>query len=339
MLSRSIQYITLLTTLTLTSLTVHASDDTLEIKTSGGSYADALEEAFFKPFAEKHDIEYTLGNNNEGLAIVQAEHEAQNGETDIIVLYENNAIRGCEEGILTDLPFDEREDYYVEGTVLECGVGFSQYATMIATDDETEIDSVEDFFDPSIPGRRGMTKWAEHTLELALLGAGVEPEDVPEKLKTQEGVELAFETLDKIKDDIVWFHTGAQANQMLIDDEVVATVGYDARFNKLKDEGYDVELLWDGFVTGTSMAVVPETAPNKEKAIELLDFASSHPRNSQIAKHIAYSPVTKEFDDDLIDERFATHPSNKDGAVRPDLHFWADNTERLNEQFSNWLNK
>src|SRR3712207_9585689 len=70
-----------------------------------------------------------------------------------------------------------------------------------------------DLFDTrKFPGRRGLRKDPSETLEVALLGDGVPPENL-----YPLDVDRALNKLDTIKDRIVWWETGTQLQQQLAD--------------------------------------------------------------------------------------------------------------------------
>ena len=113
---------------------------------------------------------------------------------------------------------------------------------------------MQDFFDlERFPGRRGMRRSPVANLEFALMGDGVPAEEVYAVLDTRAGVERAFRKLDTIKDEVVWWETGAQPPQMLADGEVLMSTAYNGRiFNAQVLEEQSFVIVWDGQVLDTS---------------------------------------------------------------------------------------
>ncbi|EHH68126.1 binding protein component of ABC transporter [Gluconobacter morbifer G707] len=73
-----------------------------------------------------------------------------------------------------------------------------------------------DFWDVARhPGRRGLRFGARTTLEIALLGDGVAPQDIYSTLSTQAGVERAFRRLEQLRPYIVWWRTPDDAGHIM----------------------------------------------------------------------------------------------------------------------------
>ncbi|MDO6749340.1 extracellular solute-binding protein, partial [Gilvimarinus sp. 1_MG-2023] len=88
------------------------------------------------------------------------------------------------------------------------------------------------------PGKRGLRKSPKGTLEWALLADGVSKDKVYDVLATKKGLDRAFRQLDAIKQDIIWWESGAQAPQLLADGAVVMTQAYNGRIHdSVKNDG------------------------------------------------------------------------------------------------------
>ena len=94
--------------------------------------------------------------------------------------------------------------------------------------------SFADFFDTeTFPGKRGAYDYVTGGLpEMALIADGVAPEALY-PLDTDR----AYKKMDTIKDDIVWWDTGAQSVQLTADGEVAMGMSWNGRLIAAHEEG------------------------------------------------------------------------------------------------------
>src|SRR5690606_39362013 len=98
---------------------------------------------------------------------------------------------------------------------------------------DTRPASIQDFFDTKkIPGKRAMRKRPQVNMEWALLADGVPPAQVYDVLATPEGQQRAFDKLDSIRKDLVWFDSWSQAPQLLNDGGAVLVQSANGRDRK-----------------------------------------------------------------------------------------------------------
>ena len=327
----------------------------------GGSYARACAEAYHKPFTAETGIGIRLEDYNGGLAQIRSQVDAGAVYWDIVDLELADAVRGCEEALFEPLdpailapgadgsaPLD---DYYPD-TIGECASGTLFYSTVFAYNDEevgeVKPESIEDFFDlEKFPGRRGMRRSPAVNLEFALLADGVQVEEVYAVLDTEEGIERAFEKLNSIKDQVVWWQAGAQPPQMLADGEVVMTTAYNGGiFNAQVLEDQPFVVVWDGQVLDTGQLAIVAGTPRLEAAKSFLEFASRPSSIAGVGRYIAYSPARKSADS-LISTHAETGvdmwphmpnaPQNTKRALRSDWAWWSEHADDMNERFVVWL--
>ena len=335
--------------------------DSLTVISWGGSYAQAITRAYLEPFTAETGVEIRLDDYNGGLAQVRAQVETGNVHWDIVDLETPDAVSGCDEGILE--PIDPAvlapgpdgvpaADDFLPGALLECGVGMSFYSTVYAYDAERLTGdpptALEDFFDlERFPGRRGLRRVPTANLEFALLADGVPLDEVYAALDTPEGVDRAFRKLDTIKDQVVWWETGAQPPQMLADGEVVMSTAYNGRiFNAQNLEDQPFVIVWDGQVLDVGLIGIVAGTPDLEAALELVRFASTARSMAALSRWIAYSPTRRsgaplvsthaETGIDM-NPHMPTDPKNAGRALLSDWAWWSDHLDEMNERFSAWL--
>ena len=324
----------------------------------GGSYARAWAKGCHEAFTAETGIEVRLEDYNGGLAQLRAQVGAGAVHWDVISMEFADAMTGCDEGLLEVLDFElplgangeSPEDDFHPETMGECGIGTLFYSTIYAYHadhfKERKPETIADFFDlEAFPGRRGMRRIPAVNLEFALMADGVPRDEVYATLDTPEGVSRAFRKLDTIKDQVVWWETGAQPPQMLADGEVVMTTAFNGRiFNAQILEKQPFTIVWDGQILDTGQLVIAAGAPNLEAARKFLAFAARPESMAGVGRYIAYAPVRRSGMD-LISVHaetgveMAPHmpTANAASALRNDWRWWSDNMDEMNERFSAWL--
>ena len=326
----------------------------------GGSYARASVKAYHERFTQETGVKINLEEFNGGLAQVRAQVETGNVTWDVVDLEGMDTLLGCDEGLLQEIDYAGLEPA-PDGTppaedfppdMLDCGVGLLVYATIYAYNTKLlpgdKPSTMADFFDlEKFPGRRGMRRSPYSNLEFALVGDGVPADQVYAVLSTPEGLEQAFRKLDTIKDQVIWWETGAQPPQMLADGEVLMSTGYNGRiFSAQALEKQPLSIVWDGQVQGVGYLNIVAGAPNTELAKQFIAFASSTRSAANVASYISYGPVRRSAMA-LVGRHFEAGvemlphlpnaAQNARNVVREDVEWWADNMDDMNERFAAWL--
>jgi putative spermidine/putrescine transport system substrate-binding protein len=346
-----------------TALTVvgYAASADVTVMSWGGAYGAAQTEAHVKPFTAATGVAATMVDSDNPATPIKAMVEAGNVTVDVASVEYADAIRLCDEGVLEPIDINAlpagsdgtaAKDDFLAGAVTDCGVSTDIWATVFAYDNTkltgTVPTTVADFFDlQKFPGKRGLHKGAKAVLEFALMADGVAPADVYATLGTPEGVDRAFAKLDTIKSEVVWWEAGAQPPQLLADGEVVMTTAYNGRiFNAAVAEGKPFAIVWDGQLYENEMYVVPKGAPNKDQAMQFIQFATSTEGLRNQAQQISYGPARKSammeeliFKDGktVMGPNLPTNPDNMKNSLGSDFQFWVDHDAELNDRFNAWL--
>jgi putative spermidine/putrescine transport system substrate-binding protein len=340
----------------LMALTLPAEANSITVVSGGGAYAHSQIEAFHKPFSEETGITVNSADYNYDLGPIRAQVEAGNVHWDVAVVEEHMAIRGCAEGLFE--PIDPAtlpkapdgaaaDDDYMGGTLHECAAGEVIWSLVFAYDqrqfpDNAGPQSLADFFNPEeFPGTRGLQNKAQGNLEFALMADGVPPEEVYDVLSTEEGMSRAFAVLDRIKDDAVWWETGAQSVQILADGEVAMSTTWNGRIQAAIDQdNLPITIVWDGQNWNLDMWAILKGTPNLEAALQFVEFAARPDRMADQTNYIAYSPVRQSAYDLVPDEiarTLPTHPDNFATALKFSAEWWADHGDRTEERYTTWL--
>lgn len=227
-------------------------------------------------------------------------------------------------------------------------VNVLNYSTMILYNTDVYGDkapqAVSDFFDTkTYPGKRCIYDGAQYgwNLEYALIADGVPVAQVYDVLSTTAGRKRAFAKLDTIKNDLVFWGTGAESVQFVLDGQCDLGFAWNGRpFRRLRDEP-DLPLAsaWDGaFVDGDPFAI-PRGAPHIKAARSALAYAL-RPRNTcDLMNETGYgipfqdqpfphclTPLAKEW---------AAHAGQR-VIGPPDTLFWLRHDKELNDAWADW---
>ena len=321
----------------------------------GGAYTKSQVKGMIEPYQQANpNVKINVIDYTGGLATIKAQIEANNVTWQIVDMTPDTAIAGCDEGLFEELdssiwaPADDgtpAEEDFVEGALSECFVGNIAYTTVMAYNSKTvqgNPSTVADFWNvEKFPGKRSLRNKPDVNLEWGVEAMGVERAKIYEVLSTDEGLELAFKGLDKIKPHTVFWEAGAQPPQLLADAEVNFASAWNGRlYNAIKTENQPIVIMWDTQVFDLDGFVVPKGAPNMEEVLKFLKYATSTKPLAETTKYISYGPLRKSsmalVSEDVL-PHLPTAPDNFKNAIQYDTEWWADRTVELNERYAAWL--
>ena len=339
-----------------------ADDITLTIVSWGGAYTKAQIEGFHKPFIAKTGITIQSDDYDGNIAPIKAQVESGNVVWDAVDVETAEAVRLCDEGLTEPVDHSALPPApdgtpalkdFLPGTLFECAVPISVWSSVMAFDaskyPENPPATLNDFFDlEAYPGKRGLRKIPKFNLELALMADGVAIADVYEVLSAPAGLDRAFAKLDPIKNDVIWWETGAQPPQLLADGEVVMTSAFNGRiFNAQIAESQPFEIIWDRQIWDLDLWVMPKGGKNKDAVLDFVSFATSTEGLAGQASWIAYGPSRKsalalvdahaEFPEVDMASHMPTTPERLANGLQNDYEFWADYNDELEQRFNAWL--
>ncbi|WP_217495450.1 ABC transporter substrate-binding protein [Halofilum ochraceum] len=330
-------------------------DDALTIVSWGGVYQKSQREAYFKPFTEETGVVVEEDTYPGDFDQVIEQVESGNVSWDVVDVTLSDAIRGCEGGYLEPIPptilkpapdGTPAMDDFLPNTLHECAVGEILWSTLWAYNRDAfegeGPDSVEDVFNvDAFPGQRGMRKTPRNNLEWALMADGVSPENVYAELRTDEGVDRAFDKLETIRDDIRWWEDGEKPQEWLESGEVAISTAYNGRvFNSIVKQDKNFEYIWDGQMWDIDLWVIPRGADNLAHALEFIAFSTGTKPLAEQTEYVAYAPARKSSLP-LVRQEYQSHmptaPSNFRNALQNNFIWWSENKERMDERFDAWL--
>lgn len=340
------------------------AEGSLVVVSWGGAYTKSQVEAYHKPFETKTGRKINSIDYNGGIAEIKAMVDANNVTWDVVDMEIADAQRACDEGLLEKIdgsklpaapdgtPADQ--DFVTNG-ITPCAVTTILFSHIVAYDTtkfEKKVPTrLADFFDlKNFPGKRGMRKTSPKiNLEMALRADGVAGDKVYETLGTKAGLDRAFKKLDTIKNDVVWWETGAQPPQLLADGEVTMTTAYNGRiFDAEVMENKPFKIIWDGQLQELDVLAIVKGTKRPGEAFDFVSFATGTQPLADQAKWIAYGPARKsslplvgKLADKDVDMKpnMPNAPENSKNAIQIDFLWWADHQEELNQRWAAWLAK
>ncbi|MGI8399638.1 ABC transporter substrate-binding protein [Agrobacterium deltaense] len=331
----------------LAAFSAQAAD--LTVVSWGGAYQEAQRKVFFEPFKKATGTDLAEESWDGGIGVLRSRASSADPGWDVIQVETSDILLGCEEGLFEPIDWSKLggKDVYIPGAAEECGVGAILYNEGIAYDRDklkTAPTGWADFFDlAKFPGKRALRLAPNVALPGALLADGVKPEDVYKELATKEGIDRAFDKLDTIKNDLVFWKAGAQPAQLLASGEVVMTTVYNGRIDAAnRTDKRNFAFVWNGSMQTFDYWVMLKGSPRKEKGYEFLQYINQPENQAKLPDEIAYGVVRQESSASIKPERLVdipSNPKNLEVSIPPNSQFWLENNDRLTERLQAWSAK
>lgn len=329
-----------------------AERDHLVVQTWGGKLAEAQEKAFFEPFTKMTGIKVIgveAGTSVGGkLAAMQ---RSRNIEWDIITAdYESYNTKYYNKGFLEEVDYSvvTNTGDLVPGSKKVWGV--AQYLEGVCLVYNTKAfaegkrpKSYKDFFDvKNFPGPRAMHNWGGPTdnLSIALMADGKSRDELlPTDFKR------AFEIMNRVKPHVkVWYTSGAQLVQALLDEEVVMAISTDGRAKSAISMGAPIKIEWNQSFYYLAYNCVVKNSPMKEAAMKLLKFCNRPEQQAIFTRIIGYTganPKAVQYLPAELQKAQSTHPDNINKVFNfmtiNNAQWSVDNVETVDEKWNSWI--
>jgi putative spermidine/putrescine transport system substrate-binding protein len=194
-----------------------------------------------------------------------------------------------------------------------------------------------DVFDTKkYPGKRLFSnRVAEYgTLEVALLADGVPPDHL-----YPLDVDRALKKLDTIKNDILWYESGAQQVSLLQQGDAVIGLAWDGRVRALARSGAKVDYQQSNAIVRVDYWVLPKGG-NEALGAKFLDFVTRPQAQAKWASCMGYaSGFAKAYDYIADDERITLRPNSIGNVIPWNGDYWRNNAEDVVARFNEWLTR
>ena len=328
----------------------------------GGPYEHSQRMAYFTPFTELTGIRVEVVRYHGGLAELR-QRAAGSGalEWDLVDMTMADNRAACRQGLLEPIDHSALQPApdgtpasrdFIDGALTECGVAQIVYAMVLAYNRDAfpgeRPTRVRDVFDlRRFPGTRALQKSPEANLEWALRSYGVPGEDIYHLLSTERGLRLAFERLDRIRQDVIWWTSVDEPVELLVSGQAVIASQYNGRlFDARVVRGHPIEIVWDGQIYETGTWGIPKGTPRLEAVLDFIRFATGTRPLAEQARYIAYGPARRSSMKLVsvhaatgVDMRphLPTSPANFRTPIRKDTEWYASLYDRIKERFDAWL--
>ncbi|MBM3526007.1 MAG: ABC transporter substrate-binding protein [Alphaproteobacteria bacterium] len=313
------------------------------VNASGGAQAAALRKAFFEAYEQKFGIR-VVDSSPPDLGKLKAMVTTGNVEWAITELAIEDAYRAEKEGLLE--PIDHKivdlsrfPDHLKTRKHIFTR---SAYSTVIGyrTDSWPAGKGPQnwaDFWDVRrFPGPRTMQNKPLDNIEFALLADGV-PID---KLYPLD-VDRAFRKLDQLKKSVtVWWATGAQSAQLLIDKECVLGTAWNGRYYAAIQQGAPIHMEWNQGGIKESAFVIPKGAKDAHWAQQMFQVMTDAKLQGIYANIVTYPGLNLDSPQ-YVEAKIAPHlPTAKENIGRQfwqDVEWWIANGKAVEDRWSKWL--
>lgn len=309
---------------------------------TGGTYGEALQEAYFKPFEEMCGVTIIPVSSQRTFDQLTEMHAAGHYQYDMGSSLGYEFTLGIERGLYAKLPdgfWDDMRDQMVEAGTSDYGAWNSTFSTVLAYSTnalppEFGQNGWTDFWDiETYPGNRALHD-DPRSLVFALIADGVAPEDM-----YPIDYDRAFSKMDEIAPHILfWWRAGDQPVQGIVNGEIVASSAFNGRVSARTIAGDPIATVWKDHLFQVGWNVVLEGAPNQRNAIALLRFMQNAEGQAVQARMTQYLGANMAAFDILPAEIADSLASNhlEDRYVPYDDTWWSENIEEATERWNAW---
>jgi putative spermidine/putrescine transport system substrate-binding protein len=313
---------------------------TLTFASFGGVYQEAQREGWLKPYTALTGVQFQESEESSN-ATIKAQVESNNVEWDVVDVGNDFGLDGNAD-LLEPLDYSLiKQDEILPGFATTYRVGDITYGVVLAYNTDKTAGKVPegwaDFFDTAkIPGKRGLWKYSTGgVLEFALMADGVKPADL---YTPKLDVDRAIKKLDTIKDDIVWWGSGAESQELIGSGEVAMSMIWNGRgYSAKHTDNKPVDMQWNQQILTADYFVVPKGTPNKQVAMEFIAWATCANNNAAVSDKIPYGPTNKnsKANPAVVQDLAVTNVDENTGYFND--AYLIDNFDAIDAPFQAWL--
>lgn len=198
--------------------------------------------------------------------------------------------------------------------------------------------AINDLFNTEeFPGKRCLFNYPQFagTLEYPLLAAGEDPENLY-PLDT----ERALEELDKYRDDIVFWESGAESVQFILNGDCQIGVAWHGRpaLRLKEDPNLPIGFSWEDALLIDAAYAIPKGAAHADAANSLLAYAFTPQNQCDFINELGYGiPIDESCINDFGRQWGVTEENRAKTSVHQDPEYYSENGDQLLEEFNAWL--
>jgi putative spermidine/putrescine transport system substrate-binding protein len=303
----------------------------------GGAYQEAQRKAWLTPYTELTGVTFKEDEESSN-AKIKAMVEAGQVTWDVVDVGNDFGL-DANKDLLEPLDYSLiPRDEVLDGFAGDYRVADMTYGVALAYNTEKTAGQVPagwaDFFDTAkFPGKRGMWDYSEGGIfEVALMADGVEPS----KLYPLD-LERATKKLDTIKNELVFWGSGAESQELIGSGEVAMTLIWNGRgWSAKHTDNKPVEIQWNQAIITADYFVVPKGTPNKDAAMKFIAYAICADNNAKPSEFIPYGPINKNSKPAEANKAdLAVSNANENSAYFDDTYL-IDNYAQIDAAYQAW---
>jgi putative spermidine/putrescine transport system substrate-binding protein len=261
--------------------------------------------------------------------------ESGNVDWDVVTADPSFSILYCDEYV-EKLDFDIIDTSNLDPSLVsDCTVPMITPAYILIYNTETYGDnpptSWADFFDvEKFPGSRGMADWVDAgMLEAAMASSGASD-------PSQIDLDVALRELDKIKDDAVFWGSGAEMQESFENNRIDMAIGFMARAWTAMDQGSTYDIVWNEAIYFYDALMVVKGSKNKDAAMEFINFALQEGPQSKLTELTVYPGANLKSQPQLTGVQTKFAPQEREKAIMRDYNWWTTNLDEATEEWTTW---
>ena len=311
---------------------------TLTFVSFGGAYQDAEKRAWQEPYTELTGVEFANDENSSN-ATIRAQVESGQVSWDVVDVGNDFGL-DAHQDLLEPLDYSliPRDEMNADLGVTDYRVPVITYGTVLAYNtDETGGQAPAgwaDFFDTSkVPGKRGVWDYPTGGIfEMALLADGVAPADL-----YPLDLEKATAKLDAIKDEVVFWGSGAESRELIGSGEVAMSMMWNGRtWYAIHEDNRPVEIQWNQQIISANYFVVPKGTPNRDAAMRFIAWTACADNNAAPSTYIPYGPTNLNSEPDpAMVEDLAVNHADESTAYFDDVYL-VDHFDEIDAAWQDW---
>jgi putative spermidine/putrescine transport system substrate-binding protein len=316
--------------------------DRIVVNASGGAMSNIFRRTYFAEFERLHGIR-VVDTSPVDFGKLRAMVNSGNPEWTVTEIGGQDATRAKELNLLEPLdtsiinlsnyPAAVRDSHVYVSSAYSTALG---YRTDVFPGNSQPKGWAEFWDVRRFPGARSLRNHPVDNLEFALLADGV-PLD---KLYPLD-MDRAFRKLDEIRPHItVWWSTGAQPAQLLVDKEVVLATGWNGRFFELTRRGAPVATEFTGGSLKSSVYGIPRGTRQAYWGQQFLQVMTNPRLQAIYANELSYAglnPETMNFVAEDVRPLLPIAPENMQKQFWLNVAWWTENGARAQERWNRWM--
>jgi putative spermidine/putrescine transport system substrate-binding protein len=313
---------------------VGGDSKSITFNATGGFMSESLVTAVVEPFTAETGIEVVMTAPND-LAKMRIMVESGNVDWDVVTADPSFSILYCDEYV-EKLDFDIIDTSNLDPSLVsDCTVPMITPAYILIYNTETYGDnpptSWADFFDvEKFPGSRGMADWVDAgMLEAAMASSGASD-------PSQIDLDVALRELDKIKDDAVFWGSGAEMQESFENNRIDMAIGFMARAWTAMDQGSTYDIVWNEAIYFYDALMVVKGSKNKDAAMEFINFALQEGPQSKLTELTVYPGANLKSQPQLTGVQTKFAPQEREKAIMRDYNWWTTNLDEATEEWTTW---